>query len=146
MKPFLPTRTLTAWLCLAVVLFGSGGAHILHVVPGLGHHHDDCCHGHSHAAAHKHSHADHGHAHNHDAACSSKKTDVPIADTTSSDVRTIHDCALCKLIAVVHQGTILVNLPVDFAEFGTSQVYLIPQTHFDSRPLSGPSSRGPPLS
>lgn len=155
MKRFLPIRTLTAWLCLAVILFGSGGAHLLHAIPGLGHQHDHCCHSHaSHRAdwdGHCHSHD--GHTHH----CQESKPEalaedhvsfahVSLANASGPQWNATHDCALCRIIAVVHQGTILVDAPVEIAHFRREKLARIPSFLIDSSLLGGPFSRGPPLS
>lgn len=147
MKRFLPIRKIAAWLCLAVILFGSGGAQLLHAIPGLGHHDHHCCHGHSHSCerAHKHSHSGHGHGQTDHCHPPAKHDDT--SNRLSGNRWTQgHHCVLCEIIAVLHQGALLVDSPEVSSDLFREPFFLCEASPQKCQLLGLPSPRGPPIS
>jgi len=147
-KRVLSIRTFAAWLCLAVILFGSGGAQLLHAIPGLGHHDHHCCHSHSPTSEHAHSHSHCGHSHSHDHGhqpAPLKQADAP-SDLGGKRWTLGHHCVLCEIIAVLHHGTLLIDQAESSSELASQQFYLCEASQQTWRLLGIPSPRGPPIS
>lgn len=148
MKRVLSVRKFAAWLCLAVILFGSGGAQLLHAIPGLGHHDHHCCHSHNHASkrAQTHSHCGHGHHHDHSHVSAVVLPTETATDFSAKRWTVGHHCVLCDIIAVLHHGTLLIEQPETSTATLSEQFYVCERSHQDWRRLGIPSPRGPPVS
>ncbi|MEW4564659.1 hypothetical protein AB1K70_19115 [Bremerella sp. JC770] len=152
MTPVLSIRSLAAWLCLGLILLGSGGAHVLHAIPGLGHHDHACCHSHGHGQAsehhgHGHSHCGHSHGIRHDHEHNlTSATNEPTHDLSGKRWTTVHDCVLCEIIAVVQHGTLLVDLPEVSTTLAADPIYGSAVARQAGHSVGLPCPRGPPLS
>ena len=151
LKPVFRIQNVAAWLCLGVILLGSGGAHVLHAIPGLGHHDHSCCHSHRHTSEkHPHEHAHCGHSHhghdNHKHAASTEERFAPLTDLSGKRWTTTHDCVLCEIIAVLHHGTLLVDQPVVSSDFAADPFYLFATMRRTEQSAGLPTTRGPPIS
>ncbi|PQO27283.1 hypothetical protein C5Y96_17210 [Blastopirellula marina] len=57
-----------------------------------------------------------------------------------------HHCVLCEIIAVLHQGTLLIDSPATSTEVFCGQFYLGEASQQNWRHLGVPAPRGPPIS